>query len=675
MKLESIRIPREESSEVSDLRRLLERERRARILAEATAERGLRELYESQIRLALLQRVTDNANRSSHFNEALTGSLSDICQHMGWAFGNAYRIAPDGQCAMATGVWYADEPDRLFSLIEVSRQATFAIGQGLPGRALRDGHPHWIDTFSSESWFCRGPEVAACQLVSACAFPVMIGEDVVAIVEFFSRKPMVDKDAILLTLSQASNQLARVIERERASAILLHDALHDAMTGLPNRVLLAERSRSAFDRLPADRSGLAVMVIDLDGFKAINDKLGHHAGDGVLVEVAHRFERAIATLRDHAGTSALAWRVTLARVGGDEFVVLLDGLTDSSLPQRLANALIEVLRDPIRVDGDHLSVGASIGIAHSSPATADIDQIRRDADLAMYEAKAGGRGGIITFSEELGNELRNRMALERELRDAIRENQFVLYYQPIFALDGDRELRGFEALIRWNHPTRGLVEPGAFIPAAEASGLIIFIGDWVLSQACEAMARLYHQLSAACEGGAPAPDTLPFVSVNIAPLQFLQPNFVANVERVLAETGVPPQCLRLEVTEGVAIIDADRTRDVLEQVRAWGVHTSLDDFGTGYSSLSYLQNLPFDTLKIDRAFIASMDDPKSRKIIRAILDLAENLNLSVVAEGIETSQQGEALVEMGCGLGQGYHLARPLEEARAFALALPPSLT
>jgi EAL domain-containing protein (putative c-di-GMP-specific phosphodiesterase class I) len=259
------------------------------------------------------------------------------------------------------------------------------------------------------------------------------------------------------------------------------------------------------------------------------------------------------------------------------------------------------------------------------------------------------------------------MALENELRDAIRERQFTLYYQPIFALGQTRKLRGFEALIRWNHPDQGLMEPGRFIPAAEASGLIVFIGDWVLRQACNAMARLHAKLA---ESGA-RPGTLPYISINIAPQQFLQPTFSANVQRILLETGVPPECVRLEVTEGVAIINPNQTREVLEQVRSWGVKTSLDDFGTGYSSLSYLQNLPFDTLKIDRSFIASMDDPKSRNIIRAILDLASNLNLSVVAEGIETFEQGASLREMGCEFGQGFHLGRPLDETNAFALMWP----
>ncbi len=659
------------TSTIERLERLVQREREGRLQAEAIAERGLRELYESQVRLALLQRITDCANRSNDFSEAIDEVLKEICEHMNWAFGTAYRVAHAGTI-VSCDAWYTAEPARLFPLVEAARDRTYASGEGLPGCVLRDRHPHWVDEAELATSFSRRVAAASCGIRSVCGFPVMIGEEIVCVLEFFSRTAMIDKDAVLLTVTQAATQLARVIERERARAALLHDALHDAMTGLPNRTLLDERSRAAFERLPENREGLAVLVIDLDGFKAINDKYGHHAGDIVLVETARRFDTVInARMGGRRSSDQHGWRATLARVGGDEFVVVLDSLPYPAIAKELSCALIDVLRAPINVSGEFVNVGLSIGIAYSSQGYTTVDQLRQDADLAMYEAKAGGHGGVVTFSEALGNERRNRMALENELRDAIREKQFTLYYQPIFALgtrgDKPERLRGFEALIRWNHPEHGLVEPGRFIPAAEAGGLIVFIGDWVLRQACSAMARLHAQLTRS--GLEPA--ELPYISINIAPQQFLQPTFSAHVRRVLLETGVPPELVRLEVTEGVAIIDPDQTRQVLEQVRSWGVKTSLDDFGTGYSSLSYLQNLPFDTLKIDRSFIASMDDPKSRKIIRAILDLASNLNLSVVAEGIETGEQGASLREMGCEFGQGYHLGRPLDEASAFALIWP----
>ena len=654
-------------AEIDRLSRLVNREREGRLQAEAIAERGLRELYESQIRLALLQRITDCANRSDNFSQAIDSVLKEICEHMGWVFGTAFRVTQCGH-AVACDAWFAAEPSNLFPMVEATRGARFAEGEGLPGRVLRDGHPHWLDEDELKVSFCRKVEALSCAIRSACAFPITIGEETVCVLEFFGRTAMIDKDAILLTVTQAGTQLARVIERERSRAALMHDALHDAMTGLPNRALLDERSRAAFERLPEDRSGLAVLVIDLDGFKAINDKYGHHAGDIVLIETARRFDAVIARRaggRRH--TDQRSWHATLARVGGDEFVIVLDALPEPAVAMDLACVLIDALEPAIPIEGDSVNVGLSIGIAHSSDGYANIEQIRQDADLAMYEAKSGGHGGVVTFSEALGSERRNRMTLENDLRDAIRERQFELFYQPIFALGETSRPRGFEALIRWHHPDRGLVEPGSFIPAAEAGGLIVFIGDWVLRQACGAMAKLHADLTRRGH----KPHALPYISINIAPQQFLQPTFAAHVNRVLLETGVPPQCVRLEVTEGVAIIDPDQTRQVLEQVRSWGVKTSLDDFGTGYSSLSYLQNLPFDTLKIDRSFIASMNDPKSCNIIRAILDLATNLNLSVVAEGIESREQGESLLEMGCEFGQGFHLGRPLDESTAFALLWP----
>ena len=674
MKHEAIPLPQaaDEAHEtvVERLSRLVQRERDGRLQAEAVAERGLRELYESQVRLALLQRITDCANRSNDFSEAIDELLKEVCEHMGWNFAAAYR-ATEREQAVACDAWFAADRSRLYPLIEAVRGARFTKGEGLPGRVLRDGHPHWIDEDELEGTFCRSSEARSCGIRSACAFPIMIGEEIVCVLEFFSPTVMLDKDGVLLTVTQAGTQLARVIERERARAALLHDALHDAMTGLPNRARLDERAHAAFERLPEDRTGLAVLVIDLDGFKAINDKYGHHAGDIVLIETARRFDAVIT--RQAGGrrqTDQRTWRATLARVGGDEFVIVLDALPRREVAMDLACALIDALKPAISIDSETVNVGLSIGIAHSSHGYANIEQIRQDADLAMYEAKSGGHGGVVTFSEALGSERRNRMALENELRDAIRERQFALYYQPIFALGDIGRLRGFEALIRWNHPDRGMLEPGRFIPAAEAAGLIVFIGDWVLRQACNAMARLHTTLAERSY----QPHELPYISINIAPQQFLQPTFSAHVQRVLLETGVPPQCVRLEVTEGVAIIDPDQTRQVLEQVRGWGVKTSLDDFGTGYSSLSYLQNLPFDTLKIDRSFIASMDDPKSRNIIRAILDLASNLNLTVVAEGIETSEQGDSLRAMGCEFGQGYHLGRPLDESSAFALLWPDEI-
>ena len=306
MKAEALPLTPDAAATVERLERLVQREREGRLQAEAIAERGLRELYESQVRLALLQRITDCANRSNNFSEAIGEVLKEICEHMNWAFGTAYRVEGEAR-AVSCDAWYTAEPARLFPLVEATRERTFHSGEGLPGRVLRDSHPHWIDEGELATSFCRRVAAASCGIRSACGFPVMIADEIVCVLEFFSRTAMIDKDAILLTVTQASTQLARVIERERARAALLHDALHDSMTGLPNRTLLDERSRAAFDRLPESRSGLAVMVIDLDGFKAINDKYGHHAGDIVLIETARRFDQALTPPRPWSAALSASW--------------------------------------------------------------------------------------------------------------------------------------------------------------------------------------------------------------------------------------------------------------------------------------------------------------------------------------------------------------------------------
>lgn len=656
-------IPSPAQARIRSLERQLQREREARLEAETIAEIGLRTLYASRQRLALLQRITDGANRADNIRVALDFAVREICVELGWDFGNAYLVEPGGGEAVAFDCWFTEDPERLESFIEASRGACFRKGDGLPGRVLASGVPQWIDDARIQPWFLRRQVAIASGMISACAFPIMIGNEAVAVIEFFARKLLIDRDEVVAFMGQIGTQLGRVAERDRARAALLHDALHDSLTGLPNRALLRERCQTAFERLPSDHGGLAMLVIDLDGFKAINDKYGHHAGDSMLVSVAARFSEAIGTCAGSAGAHA-----TLSRTGGDEFVVLLDAFAQADLPQNIAASLHASLADPQHGSFDGTNLGASIGIACSGPHYDDVDKILRDADLAMYEAKAQGRSGTITFTADLGLTVRNRMKLEREIRDALRDRQFVLYYQPILSFSEPSRTRGFEALIRWHHPTRGLVEPGTFIPAAEESGLIMLIGEWVLREACTAMARLHHHLAAiGCD-----PEQLPFVSINIAPQQFLQPNFAQQVRRVLIDTGIAPTAVKLEVTEGVAIIDADRTRALLDQFRSWGVQTGLDDFGTGYSSLSYLQNLPFDSLKIDRSFIASLGDDKSRNIVRAILDLANSLQLDVVAEGVETAEQSAMLDGMGCQFGQGFLFGRPHDEATAFAAFRPP---
>lgn len=636
------------------------RERAARMEAEAIAEHGLRRLYESQQRLLLLQRITDGANRTTEIEAALRIAVTEICRDMDWAFGNALLVGDQSSTVAGCDVWYAADPDALFPFVEASRHARFEAGIGLPGRVLADVRPHWIDNVTRDTNFPRLNMAAQCGLAAACAFPVMVGDEVAGVLELFARRLIVPDADLLGIMGQIGTQLGRVIERDRARRALIHDAHHDAMTRLPNRTLFMKRAESAFVEMKADQQvNMAVIVVDLDGFKAVNDTLGHQAGDALLIDVASRMQACIAAAEEEAKGSGACWRATLARVGGDEFNVLVDSFDAAAAVIRLTDTIHRCFAAPTVLAGKHIRCQASIGVAFGNRSYGDVEQMLRDADLAMYQAKSHGRGQSVTFTEQLGTEVRRRTQIEHELRRAIAERQFVLHYQPIVSLNDPNSICGFEALIRWNHPMRGLLLPAEFIDIAEQSGLILFIGDWVLREAC-AQASAWHWRT----GG----ERLPFISINISPQQFLQPEFVDRVHAVLMESGITPATVRLEVTEGVAIMDAAQTSVILEKIRAWGVKTSLDDFGTGFSSLSYLQSLPFDALKIDRSFVAAMNGSnKSRGIVQAILDLAKTMDMTVIAEGIETAAQEELLRLMGCDMGQGFRYGRAETNTHALA--------
>ena len=648
------------ASRLARAERRVARERAARLEAEAIAEQGLRRLYESQQRLLLLQRITDGANRTTEIEAALRVAVTEVCRHMDWAFGNALLVRDQGAAVVGCDVWYAADPDTMFPFVEASRKACFGRGLGLPGRVLTDIRPHWLEDVTADTNFLRLGVAAQCGVAAACAFPILVGDEVAGVLEFFARRRIVPDPDMLGIMGQIGKQLGRVIERDRARLGLIHDALHDAMTRLPNRTLFMERAEGGFARMKAhDHACVAVLVVDLDGFKAINDSLGHQAGDALLIDVAGRMQAVVAADERAARDDGALWRATLARVGGDEFNILIEDVEDMAVVGRLAETIHRCLAAPSVLGGTHVRCQASIGIAFGTTAYSEVEQMLRDADLAMYRAKSHGRGQTVIFTEQLGIEMRHRTQLEQELRQAITERQFVLHYQPIVSLSDPGGVCGFEALIRWNHPVRGQLSPAEFITVAEETGLILFIGDWVLREACS-QAASWHRKA----GG----DLHPFVSINISPQQFLQPEFVDRVHAVLMETGIAPAAVRLEVTEGVAILDAARTSAILEEIRAWGVKTSLDDFGTGFSSLSYLQSLPFDALKIDRSFVAAMDaSDKSRGIIRAILDLAKTMGMAVIAEGIETAEQQTMLQHMGCEMGQGYLYGRAEENAAALA--------
>lgn len=443
-------------------------------------------------------------------------------------------------------------------------------------------------------------------------------------------------------------------ERRNAEARLLHDALHDALTGLPNRTLLLDRLRHAIEaagRHPGKR--FAVLFLDLDRFKVINDTLGHLIGDHLLVALGRRIE------------DCLRPGDTVARLGGDEFGVLLEEITDAADALRVADRIQGALTRSVVVDENELFVTASIGVAIGGPEHERPEQLLRDADIAMYQAKQKGKACVVVFDSAMHGDVVERLELEADLRKAVeRCDEFLLHYQPIFALEG-RRLMGLEALLRWRHPRRGLLNAEQFIPLAEESGTIVPLGEWAMRTAC---AQLHAWRNRA------ALDQVT-MSINVSGRQFRQPEVVETLHRIARQEAIDPKRLAVEITESVIMDDVDASNAKLVQLRDLGIQIHVDDFGTGYSSLSYLHRFPITAVKIDRSFVAGLPShAESEEVIRAIVSIAESLGFDVIAEGVEGEGQAERLEELRCRLAQGYYLSRPMtaDALETWAATIPP---
>jgi diguanylate cyclase (GGDEF)-like protein/PAS domain S-box-containing protein len=434
------------------------------------------------------------------------------------------------------------------------------------------------------------------------------------------------------------------------------DKAADPLTRLPNRILFVDRLASALERAKRNPSAkFAVLFLDLDRFKVINDSLGHLAGDQLLITVARRLEHC---LRCGDTIARIPSQATIARLGGDEFTVLLEDVDLPANAVGVAERIQRELRAPFLVNGSEVYISASIGITVGPSSYVHPDEMLRDADAAMYAAKAGGKARCEVFDAAMRARAIERMQLENDLRRAVDRGEFCLHYQPILALKPAR-LAGFEALVRWKHPERGLLSPLQFIPLAEETGLIVQIGAWVLREACRQMASWERR----------SPTNPPLVmSVNLSTKQFSQADLPGEVERALHETGLDPGMLKLEITESAIVEDPEAARSKLERLRAFGVHVCIDDFGTGYSSLNYLHSFPVDVLKIDGSFIRQMEDAdQSMQIVQSIVGLAHNLAIEVIAEGVETEAQRHKLAALDCEYAQGYYFSAPVDSEAAEA--------
>jgi diguanylate cyclase (GGDEF)-like protein len=634
---------------IARLERRLARERAARHEAETISERATRELYDKQQRLLVLGQVVKAANEATSVERALETALGAICRHCAWPIGHAWLLAPDGQLE-PTGLWAGDR-ERFAAFRSATDGLRLSAGMGLPGRVLTQRHAVWLLDFAKVIELPRARDAADDGLHTAIGFPLLVGRDVVGVLEFFTER-VLEPDAELIDLmAKVGTELGRVVERQQAAEQLQHQATHDSLTGLPNRVLIRDELRRALSRAArrAD-GGAAVFFVDLDGFKSVNDTLGHAAGDRILCDVADRLGRIV---RPHE---------LLGRLSGDEFVIVCETLASEQPIARIAERIGEELREPFSLDGELFQISASVGVTVGEPGKQP-EELIAEADAAMYRAKQLGKARFEVYSEELGQRLRRRSELERALRHAAERDELRLHYQPEVDLRSGR-IVGVEALLRWQRDET-LVMPAEFIPVAEETGLIVPIGAWVLDEALR-QAHLWEQDDAI--------DRPPWTSVNLSVRQLADPQIMQRVAEALARHDSDPSKLLLEVTESVILDDVEAGLTVLTQLKQLGTEIAIDDFGTGYASLSYLRRFPASALKIDRSFVAALEEGRTHAIVAAMVELAHALGLTAIAEGIETVEQLAMLREIGCDLGQGYWFARPAppEEVEPLLRAAEP---
>ncbi|MCL1471915.1 GGDEF domain-containing response regulator [Argonema antarcticum] len=449
---------------------------------------------------------------------------------------------------------------------------------------------------------------------------------------------------------EVANQelLVEIMERKQLQNQLLHIALHDSLTDLPNRALFMQCLSESLNRAKEQPDyQFAVLFMDCDRFKIVNDSLGHLVGDELLIAIAHRLQGCLKPID------------TIARLGGDEFAIILENITDLGMATQVAEQILQELSTPFQLSRYEVFINVSIGITLSNTYDDKPEYLLRNADTAMYRAKALGKARYHVFDPAMHQQALQLLQLENDLRRAVERKEFIVYYQPIISLYTGR-ISGFEALVRWKHPTRGLVSPGEFIPVAEETGLIASIDTWVLQEAC-------HQLSI-WQKQQPAEEPLT-MGVNLSVRLLSQPNLIEYIAQVLQKTDLNPQTLKLEITESAIMENKESALIILDELKKRKIQLSIDDFGTGYSSLSYLDSFPVNTLKIDQSFINRMDGKLEKKgLVPAIISMAHRMGISAIAEGVETHEQLAQLRTLNCDFGQGYLFSKPLESKLAFAL-------
>ena len=644
------------------LEREVARERAARRAAEDMAEIRLRELYINQGRLELLNRIAGFANDSNSPTHALQFALNEICEHQDWPVGHALiRVDPgDDERLEGTDIWFSKHQDVAFPFLEASRKIVAWSCASAPGRLFLEHIPIWTPDIYAQHAFTRAPSAARAGLRASISVPVIMGHELVGAMEFYLTEAVQPSERLMNILLQIGMQLGRVFKRARHADMLSKNALTDPLTGLPNRTAFESEIQSAFElEKRTSEYQTAVIYIDLDGFKLVNDTLGHSSGDALLTAMANRLRFVVETF-DHE-----AWvdRVFLARVGGDEFVMLIRSPDVREVANDIANEIHKCLQPIHRIGLNDVQAVASIGVALNGPEYQNAQELLRDADVAMYEAKANGPEQTYHFTAEMRNTALARLDLEIELRHAVEISAFELHFQPIVSLS-NRETVGLEALVRWRKEHDVLVMPDDFIPTAESCGLMVPINTWVLREAARSAVRFHASNSQNADL---------YISVNVTLQQFQQLHFVTLVRDILLETGANSKWIRLELTESTAAANPSHAARTIRQLNAMGIKVSIDDFGTGYSSLSYLQTMPFDTIKIDQSFIKRHSDKSADwSFVLAMKNIADSLGMKVIVEGIENEFQQTELNSFGCQFGQGWLFGRPQTEASILADTCPP---
>lgn len=589
----------------------------------------------TSIRLEVEHSVTQLAASASTGDGFLSEVLRITCERMEWACGLYWEGSKDGSAFSCSETWCLNE-STLRSFTEHCRRLSFS-------ESKITSHPN--PTIQLVPDLDKGRLVgseahAKAGLKCSIIVPLQVSQSLVSVIEFFSRQPIELDQGLCQLLESISNQVSQFIERKRAEEALRFIAAHDSLTQLPNRNMFNDRLRRAVGHAARYQRGIAVLFVDIDRFKLLNDTLGHSAGDAMLVACAKRLTESV---RDSD---------LVARLGGDEFVVMLENLSAARDAIVVAQKILNGLSRPFMIERRELVITASVGIATFPDDGLDAGTLLKNADIAMYRAKEQGRNNYQFYSAQMNKHSFERLAMETSMRRAVERKEFQLYYQPKVDLQTEA-ITGVEALVRWNHPDWGMISPVQFIPLAEETGLIVQIGEWVLETAC-------HQIKKWCDQGLPPIR----MAVNLSPRQFAQESLLKDIAAVIARSGASAETLELELTESLVMQQPEHAAQTLRRLKAMGISIAIDDFGTGYSSLAYLKRFPIDFIKIDRSFIKDVPaDPDDIAITKGVIALGHGLRLKVVAEGVETEEQRQFLKSNECDEIQGYLYSKPLPES------------